>query len=187
MATVARDGGTGSWVGASAYSQPARDSVTGQWIFTPSTITDAAVAWAWGPAGTQMKVTQNLASVPASALGALNAWIDTTAGRLAPSSLFFGYSSDGVTITIPRGSIPGLSVVEADAVTGDARAILLGVMAAMVKFYTAAEVIDRFWTVRCREHHTFAFEHHTLGVCDRLRFVATFHINDDANNLMSEP
>ena len=45
--------------------------------------------------------------------------------RVFPPFLIWpGYSSDGTSLTIPIAELPGLSVVEADAVTGDWREIL---------------------------------------------------------------
>lgn len=42
---------------------------------------------------------------------------------ISPSQLFPGYDSDGTSITIPLTALPGLSVSEADANTGDGREI----------------------------------------------------------------
>jgi len=48
--------------------------------------------------------------------------------RLSPVYLWPGYDSDGTSITIPLAQLPGLSVAEADAATGDWREVLQAIL-----------------------------------------------------------
>lgn len=45
----------------------------------------------------------------------------------APTAVWAGYTSDGTTITIPIASIPGFTAAQADADSGDWRALIVAI------------------------------------------------------------
>lgn len=61
----------------------------------------------------------------------------------APTSIWSGYTSDGTNISIPIAALQGLTVAEADTVTGDWRAICLSFCATLYQHYYSLAIADR--------------------------------------------
>lgn len=57
--------------------------------------------------------------------------------NVIPTTLFPGYTSDGTNITIPITSLSNLSAAEADAATGDGRALVYGILDTVEKNVSA--------------------------------------------------
>lgn len=57
----------------------------------------------------------------------------------SPSTLFSSWSEDGNNITVPIASWPGLTADTADAVTGDARKVIVGFQQQAFAWYNALE------------------------------------------------
>jgi hypothetical protein len=60
-----------------------------------------------------------------------------------PSAMFAGYSSDGTNITIPIANIAGLTVTEANAVSGDLREIAHGICTTIYLYYSGLPTEDK--------------------------------------------
>jgi hypothetical protein len=61
----------------------------------------------------------------------------------APTALWPSYTSDGINITIPIASLPGLTAGEAHTTTGDWREILLSIVSSSYTYYTGLITADR--------------------------------------------
>ena len=61
----------------------------------------------------------------------------------APTVVFTGWSEDGTNITLPITSLPELTAIEADAVTGDSRKMIFAILEQLVVWYNALAVADR--------------------------------------------
>lgn len=53
----------------------------------------------------------------------------------SPSTMMAGWSEDGVNITVPISSFPGLTAADADGLTGDARKVVTAFASAAFAWY----------------------------------------------------
>jgi hypothetical protein len=60
-----------------------------------------------------------------------------------PTLMWPGYSSNGTTISINIADLPGLSVADANTLTGDWRAIMLAIISKAYTYYTGLPTADK--------------------------------------------
>jgi hypothetical protein len=103
--------------------------------------------------------------------------------RFRPTKLWSGYSSDGTNITLPIAQLPGLSVAEADAATGDWRDIIQAVIlhsANYSKMYIDTPISEQLDTYKI-------FKKDLYGRMINSYFTVKFLTNMGEPNVAPEP
>lgn len=98
-----------------------------------------------------------------------------------PTAVFAGWSENGTDITVPIASFPELTAAEADAVTGDSRAVIHAMLERIWAWYSALPLIDRPLQLRVRR--TGAINTNTGGFTKR--FIVAFDLDDAAPNAIN--
>lgn len=63
--------------------------------------------------------------------------------NVSPTAMWSGFAFDGTDLKIPLADLPGLSAADANATTGDYRAVLLAFISLAYAYYTALADADK--------------------------------------------
>lgn len=104
---------------------------------------------------------------------------------VVPTTLIDGYASDGTNITLPIADLPGLTVAEANAATGDGREIVRAILDNVLASYTALATKPTKFTITSPPM-TLAPGGGTRGVL-RKSYTLTFDLEPQGFEMDSEP
>lgn len=106
-----------------------------------------------------------------------------------PTNMWPGYTSDGTNITIPIAEIPGLSVAEANAVTGDWRDVFQALLLNLDEYmdWTREDAVGVY--IRPRTVHIAVFENWNLPTVNQMKRSVRikFNIHYAMQTLAEEP
>jgi hypothetical protein len=106
---------------------------------------------------------------------------DSEVSLLAPRAVFYGYTFDGTSLSIPIADLAGLSVEEADVVTGDWRKILQAVLTYSVEYHSNFQ-----WSIQPRTYDVFKMDLPNSRYIDR-HFLTHFYTDMGDPNVAQEP
>lgn len=110
---------------------------------------------------------------------------DATPTELWPSYTFDVGSDD--TLHIPRAALPGLSAEDANATTGDLRAILLAISASAWAYYKALASADRSLACVVKQPQAYAVTSGSFAEYTRMTFSIEYYVGFDAPAVVAEP
>lgn len=106
---------------------------------------------------------------------------DAGISLLAPRAIFYGYEFDGTSLSIPIADLIGLSVEEADAVTGDWREVLQAILLTATEYHRSFQ-----WSIQPRTYNPFGMNLLNSRTFDR-HFGITFYVDMGEANVAPEP